>query len=512
MTMSASTAKFRTSQQAEDTLRMLQKKTSLPFNLLCRIAWSRSLQAKHTLDLSSPDITGKEFNRYSVTGEFDDVMKALTAEAAGRKLSEEEFVGEYLKAHVDRGLGLLATDIGESDSVDLFWSRLLEKLPIIPQERSVTKTASIKPINLLVGEEMSTDQPVVCSINQATNPHMAIIGIPGSGKTQFIKKLLADIRTQYEGINFIFLDYAKGDVAGDDKFVEKTKARVLRLPDKPLPLNPFALPSYDQAAVSFAAEEKVESLHSYQALGAVQKGLLSRAIEAAYQARTAEDLPFPDFETVYQELQRVYEQEDKSDDTLTEVLRKLTAFHLFPTLGECSHVVENLAEETLIIDLHALPALRELVAFCLIEKLYRELKAMPDAPVDSQTNSRQLRTLLIIDEAHNYLPRNNIFLEKLIREMRSKGLAVVLLSQSPDDFEQKRFDYTELLEFVFVLKCTTNKPQHIQKLIRCRLETAKNLVPKLSNLPYPQCYTQNRTDLGSDYTHMKAAQFHLAYR
>ena len=510
--MSTSTSKFRSSQQAEDALRVLQKKTNLPYSLLCRLAWSRSLQTKQSLDLSSPDITGKEFNRYSVTGEFDEVMKALTAQVAGRKLSEEEFVGEYLKGHVDRGVQLLAKEIGEADSVDVFWSRLLERLPVVPQERETEKVSSIKPINLLVGEEIGTGQPVVCSINQATNPHMAIIGIPGSGKTQFIKKLLADVRGQYEGVNFVFLDYAKGDVAGDARFVQKTGARVLRLPDKPLPVNPFVLPSYDQASVRFAAEEKVESIHSYQTLGAVQKGLLSRAIEAAYEVRANEDLPFPDFETVQTQLQRLYEEEGKSEDTLTEVLRKLTAFHLFPSLQECGNLIENLIDETLIIDLHALPALRELVAFCVIEKLYRELKALPDAPVDSRTNSRQLRTLLVIDEAHNYLPRNNIFLEKLIREMRSKGLAVVLLSQSPDDFEQKRFDYTELLEFVFVLKCTTNKPQHIQKLIRCRIETARNLVPKLSNLPYPECYTQTRLNLGSDYTHMKAAQFHLAYR
>ena len=193
------------------------------------------MQTKQPLQLSSPDITGKEFNRYSVTGEFDDVMKALTAQAAGRKLTEEEFVGEYLKGHVDRGVQLLATEIGETESIDVFWSRLLEKLPIIPHEAQTAKVASIKPINLLVGEEIGTGQPVICSINQATNPHMAIVGIPGSGKTQFIKKLLADVRTQYEGVNFIFLDYAKGDVAGDPKFIQKTGARVLRLPDKPLP-------------------------------------------------------------------------------------------------------------------------------------------------------------------------------------------------------------------------------------------------------------------------------------
>ncbi len=110
------------------------------------------------------------------------------------------------------------------------------------------------------------------------------------------------------------------------------------------------------------------------------------------------------------------------------------------------------------------------------------------------------------------MPKNNIFLEKLIREMRSKGLAVVLLSQSPDDFDQKHFDYTELLEFVFVLKCTATRPQAIQKLIRCRLETARSIAPKLANLSYPECYTQARTRSGGEYTHMRASQFHIAYK
>ena len=120
--LSISTSKFRTSQKAEDALRILQRKTNLQFNLLCRLAWSRSLQTKLPLELDSPDITGKELNRYSVTGDFDEVIKALTAQAAGRKLTEEEFVGEYLKAHVDRGVELLVTEIGETESCLLYTS------------------------------------------------------------------------------------------------------------------------------------------------------------------------------------------------------------------------------------------------------------------------------------------------------------------------------------------------------------------------------------------------------
>jgi len=208
----------------------------------------------------------------------------------------------------------------------------------------------------------------------------------------------------------------------------------------------------------------------------------------------------------------VYEAEGRNEDTLTEILRKLTSFRLFPTLQDSNPLLDTLLDQSLIIDLHTLPALRELVAFFIIERLYRELKTAPEAPVDPKTNARQLRTLLVIDEAHNYLPKNNMFLEKLIREARSKGLAIVLLSQSPDDFDQKHFDYSELLEFVFVLKCTTNRPQAIQKLIRCRIETARSIAPKLAILTYPQCYTQPRTRSGGEYTHMRACQFHISYK
>jgi DNA sulfur modification protein DndE len=510
--MSGSVSKFRTSQEAEDAFRTLHKRLNLPFHLLCRLAWSKSLTVEKPVDTTNLEITGKEFNRYSVTGEYDHLIKALTSEHAGIKLSDEEFFGVHFKAHVDRGVLLLQTELLEADSIDAFWSNLLRGLPDPVDDSQKVSSGTTNPINVTVGEEVGTGAPVICPLNSATNPHMAVVGIPGSGKTQFVLKILADIRTKHPSVNFIFLDYAKGDVAGDKKFVRATNARVYTLPDKTIPINPFILSSYNLSSIRFSAEEKVESISSYEPLGPVQKGLLAKAIEAAYEERAAQDQQYPDFETVDRNLKRIYEEEGRTEDKLTETLRKLTSFHLFPTLSEHSLLESPLYEQTLIVDLHVLPALRELVAFFVIEKLYRELKEAPEAPVDPKTNTRQLRTLLVIDEAHNYLPMNNPFLEKLIREMRSKGLAVILLSQSPDDFAQQHFDYTDLLEFVFVLKCVADRPNQIQKLIRCRAETAKMLTPRLANLPYPECFTKAMPRSGGEFTHMRANQFHLSYR
>ncbi|CAN5393028.1 hypothetical protein BH10ACI1_BH10ACI1_07190 [soil metagenome] len=63
---------------------------------------------------------------------------------------------------------------------------------------------------------MGTNLPVSVEFNRRTNNYLAVTGKSGSGKTQFVKDLLAQIRQQSEfQINFIFFDYAKGDVADD---------------------------------------------------------------------------------------------------------------------------------------------------------------------------------------------------------------------------------------------------------------------------------------------------------
>jgi type IV secretory pathway VirB4 component len=92
-----------------------------------------------------------------------------------------------------------------------------------------------------------------------------------------------------------------------------------------------------------------------------------------------------------------------------------------------------------------MPVLKELVAYLVIERLYKEMAAMPDSPV--MEGHRTVRTILVIDEAHNYLGQKNIFIQRITREGRSKGVVVFFASQSPNDHQQKFFNFQELLEF-----------------------------------------------------------------
>ncbi len=135
----------------------------------------------------------------------------------------------------------------------------------------------------------------------------------------------------------------------------------------------------------------------------------------------------------------------------------------------------------MIIDLHGLTVLRELTV-CLLTSLYRELMAMPDSNVADGV--REMRTIIVIDEAHHFLKdkRRNAILERLIREIRSKGASVFLMSQSPDDYDSGDFDFAEMLEFIYILQSNANATKFLQKALGISASEAKKISAEMNNL------------------------------
>lgn len=507
--------KVHTSALTEQQLNDLQAATELPYAALCRMGMLLSLAETPDLPVEKyNDEGGRELNRYSLLGEFDLLIRSLVVLGAGHSLTEEEVVKRHVKARIDHGVGLMHEHLAAVGSPQEFLAQFASRAPVAPHP--VTEARGAGGLRLAtIGEEIGTGMPVIAEFNhaqRAANPHMAIVGIPGVGKTQMLLKIIADLVTKKdEGLpGMIFLDY-KGDVSANETFLKVTGAKGHRLPHNRLPVNPFLLDDYSKQQIKLSGEEKAESFSSFQKLGPIQRGNLSRAIEAVYANRQSSQLNYPDFKELSEELHSVYESQNLKADTLQETVRKLSEFELFWQHGVETPPIASLWRESMVINLSALPALKEIVAFLVIERLYREMSSLADASIDPKTGARQIRNILVIDEAHNYLGRQNIFLERLIREGRSKGFAVFLSSQSPDDFDQKNFNYADLLQFVFVLRCHSASPRAVAELLRCPLETAKALVAELANLSNFECYSNNLTESARSYTRFKAIPFYQAY-
>jgi hypothetical protein len=145
-----------------------------------------------------------------------------------------------------------------------------------------------RELDVFIGRKVLSNEEVILELNDTAkhaNSHLAIMGKPGVGKTQFLLKILADIRIQSNfQTNFIYFDY-KGDVVDNQRFLELAKAQTYRLlqGDQSLPINPFILPDYEDQTVNVSARKKAESFAPINSkLGVVQKGALTDAIKAAY--------------------------------------------------------------------------------------------------------------------------------------------------------------------------------------------------------------------------------------
>ena len=218
-------------------------------------------------------------------------------------------------------------------------------------------------------------------------------------------------------------------------------------------------------------------------LGIVQKRRLNDAILSGFETMRGTNSPFPDFAILRQEIDAQYFfLNNWKPDTLTEIVRQLTDFKIFAN-NDDAEMWNSLTDRTVVIDLHGLTVLREMTAFLVLNSLYRELMAMPDSNVTD--GIREMRTIIVIDEAHHFLKdkRRNAILERLIREIRSKGASVFLMSQSPDDYDQGDFDFTELLEFIYLLQSNAGATKFLQNAFGVSAAEAKTLSAEVSNLP-----------------------------
>lgn len=502
-----------TSNDADEVLSALRFETKLEKATLARMAFALSL-AKGGPDVAqSNSFTGAEMKRPTFVGEDEIFMRTLICHVyQKRDIEEDGFFSNrsIVKNHIDSGaelLGRLYQECGRD--ADSLLMRLVDEV-----EFGGRRETAGHGLDIFIGRTLLQQNEMIMELNNTAkhaNSHLAIMGKPGTGKTQFVLKILTDIRQQsnYQA-NFIYFDY-KGDVVDNERFLEAAKVHPFRLLQggESLPINPFVLPAYDEQTISVSAREKAESFASINSkLGVVQKGALTEAIRAAYAQRAGSATPYPDFHDVYRIVAAMYEEDNKKDDSLIEVLRDLSDFDLFWRHGSDVAPIDRLSNRTLLIDVHAMPVLKELVAYLVIERLYKEMALLPDSPV--REGRRTIRSILVIDEAHNYLSQRNIFLQRIIREGRSKGIVVFFASQSPNDYQQKFFNFQELLEFAYIFQCEGVSASSVQDILGCSNKTAKELQTEIARLE-PWQVVARSTEKTEEFVKFTAEAFYKNY-
>lgn len=133
---------------------------------------------------------------------------------------------------------------------------------------------------------------------------------------------------------------------------------------------------------------------------------------------------------------------------------------------------------------------------------------MPDSPVIDGRST--IRSILVINEAHNYLSQKNIFLQRIIREGRSKGVVVFFASQSPNDYQQDFFNFQELFEFAYIFQCEGVAASSVQKILGCSGKTARDLQTEIARLEPWQVVARSQ-DKTEEFVKFTAEAFYRNY-
>lgn len=315
-----------------------------------------------------------------------------------------------------------------------------------------------------VGEDLTTRQKVEWTMNgPGRSPHIAVMGTLGTGKTRTAMTMVRAMRAQ-SGCPVLLFDMGKGDLAADHALVEALGATVIEPTRTPVPLDVLHVDPSDQSGVVTAAMRFRESFIRVppSRLGGAQQDLLRDAAQRALVGARPVRL-----RDVRDRLREVYAERKRKDDVATATFNDMMSWQLF----EPQMKPAEFFSKSWIIDVHKAPeTAQRLVVFLLLDALYAYLTQAADTSVDAQGH-RAMRIVLVVDEARKVLAYEQQSLIGLVRESRSKGGAVVLISQSPDDFDQVEEDFLENIGLGVVFR-TNARPQQLTRMLGSSVDLA----------------------------------------
>ncbi|HET7591289.1 MAG TPA: ATP-binding protein [Solirubrobacterales bacterium] len=288
-----------------------------------------------------------------------------------------------------------------------------EAEPVTAEDRSAVGGAEGLIRHPLLGVDAVAGTPVewrVSGPEALSNGHIEVYGTSGAGKTQFIMSLLAQMEGM--GARFGVCDF-KNDYG--DGVPDEISAKFFDLWDSPLPFNPLAIDNPSRRALQGLRIELRDTVdiaaRPFTRLGHRQLGKLLEAFEQAYEQAPAGGMP------------TLHDVHQLLDDDLKGVIGDLTGTELFgsgPPLG-------SVIDQNVIFGLNHIPGTgltTTLAAGFILSSLYLKLLEMPQV-------ANQVNYLIVIDEAHRVANFHSV--ASMVRELRSKGLAVVLATQRPGD-------------------------------------------------------------------------------
>lgn len=443
---------FRTTKSADEINTKFQNLLSLnhrygPARLA--IGLSLSQDEEPILSQEAQDDMGKSIRGEYLFGTAADIATwtALIVERMSTERPSKREVQASVAAHWHRGIELMwQAWKSEDQNFDQFLVHIMERAGLratggslrIGGDSDVGNDARATSVELLIGDpsiDLATNQVVSWKMNsRGVSPHIAVMGTLGTGKTRLANGLMTQIKSQAPDCAFLVFDMGKGDLANNAELVQALGAQVLNSPRAPVPLDVLYVPEQSDNAYLEAAKRFRDSLAraSSSKFGANQLDIVKDAALRALRRKSPTTIA-----DVKDALIELYDELKRKPDAVVSTLKDLCDYQLFsPTMSP-----EEFLTRSWVLDVHgADEQTQKLVVYLVIDAVYTYLNRLKDSAMDADHN-RAMRLMVVVDEARKVLGYGHVSLLEIVRTARSKGGAVMFITQSPDDFAQEEDNF-----------------------------------------------------------------------
>ena len=297
--------------------------------------------------------------------------------------------------------------------------------------------------------------PIIFEANntkKVSHPNMGIVGGMGFGKTQFALSLIAQFAKESEHnvngrpIGMLIFDY-KGDDYSTEAFLNNVNGQCYSFN---FPFNPLKLVVTDKTKFmnlpAVTADRISDSFAKAYGLGQVQQSTIKQVILETYNDfgitsnSSTWNKPQPTMNNV---VDKYFEKYDAKDKTYA-LFDKLRDYMIFtPDNSECVSLFEWL-DGVKVIDLTPYPGdTKKVIVSLILDLFYEEMRQLGASKLDDPY--RELRAMILVDEAHQFLNKDFNSFRNIISEGRMFGVGMVLSTQNLSDFKSAKQEYSQFI-------------------------------------------------------------------
>lgn len=339
-------------------------------------------------------------------------------------------------------------------------------------EQSAVEVAGNAGINLLIGDTVDGFDVKTRHLNLSdTNLNQLNIGVVGdlgTGKTQLLKSLVAQI-TNAEKLNqgvkprVLIFDYKKD--YSSPEFVAAVNAKVV----KPyhLPINLFDLAGAGNSTAPWLDRFKffADVLDKiFSGVGPVQRAKLKKAVRKAYDDCDSEGRQ-PTIYDVHANYQVIL---GNGADTPMAIIDDLVDMEMFSPTPVGTAGFDEFLNGVVVISLDSLgqdDRTKNMLVAIMLNMFYEHMLRISKRPFyGASKDFRVVDSFLLVDEADNIMRYEFDVLRKILLQGREFGVGVILASQYLKHFKTGATDYREPLLTWFIHKVPNITPQELGAL------------------------------------------------